>query len=74
MSTQVIVAPPTLGSGYVPGYLIVRPTPYGIACRDGSFADNIDLKRVIFFGTAMEAVEWAEAKPRSWVVVNKGMF
>ena len=74
MSTQVIVAPPSLGSGWVPGFLIVRPNPYGIACKDGTFADHIDLERAIFFGTAKEAVEWAQSKPRNWIVMNKSML
>ncbi len=74
MSTNVIVAPPSLGSGFVPGYVIARPSPYGIACKDGTFADHIDLKRVIFFDTAKEAISWAEAKPRNWIVMNKAMY
>ena len=74
MSMQVAVVPPQ-PSAYVDGYLIARTAPiYGIACRDGTFVDNIDLRRVIVFRTAKEAIQWAEATPRKWTMMNKGML
>jgi hypothetical protein len=73
MSTQVIVVPP-LSSGYVPGFLVARPHPHGIACKDGTFAEHADLGRIVIFKTANEAISWAEGKPRNWIVMNKSMF
>jgi hypothetical protein len=71
---EVIIAPPQ-PSGYANGFLITRMSPtYGIACKDGTFVNNIDLKQVVIFETAEEAIQWAEAAPRKWTVLNTAMF